>query len=167
MPTSKTDLKLTWYDEPPGPFSGQVAFARNRTQQLAAGTGDNQHSSVYARDSDDDGTIAGAGTVSVDLKTAEDRFGVALNAVDVVELYVEHKAESLASSIHVAPNGVNGWTALLNGLGTATLKPGDTLHVTARKAGSAPVTGSNKVLDIVNDDATDAAQYVFGVLIRR
>jgi hypothetical protein len=130
-------------------------------KRMLPGTGNDQQDHLWAEDTADAGTaqLAASGTRSVDLQTETDARGNALGLDDVAMLLITHKAESAASSLHLAANAANGWTNLLGTLADFKIVPGMTIVLLVPTAGALAVTGTNKVLDIVNDDGANAADY--------
>ena len=136
---------------------------------ILEGTATDQMGALLKLDSADagTGTIAASATKSIDFKTDLDPYGVALAAVDMVMLYIEHKAASAASSIQVSANAANGWTNLLGTAAAMPLKPGECAVWTAFTAGTKLIEAANKVLDLVNQDGANAADYVVEAWLRR
>jgi hypothetical protein len=162
---STFELTIAGQDPPPetNTYSNVVKTGTSVTKRLTQGTGNDQMTVLFREDSTDAGTIAASGTRSVDLQTALDAFGEAMALADVALLYVEHKETSVASSISVQANGANGFTNLLSATANLTLRPGDFMLVGAFTAGNLPVAAGNKVLDVINDDGANAADYVVEV----
>jgi hypothetical protein len=165
MARSSFELKIQGEDPPPetNTYGNRVQTSTILKQTLEQGALDNQHTVLFAEDTDDFGSLAASGTRSIDLQTALDAFGEALGLADVALLYIEHKADSLASSIAVQASAANAWTNLLSTTAALTLRPGDFMLVVAFTAGNLPVAGANKGLDIVNNDGSNAADYVVEV----
>lgn len=133
--------------------------------RMLPGTGNNQVARLYAEDSGDSGTttIAASGTQSLDLQTLTDARGNALSLSDVALLVIEHKAASAASSISVQANAANGWTNFIGTAANLTLPAGAVLALYVPTAAALAVGGTNKVLDLINDDGSNAAEYRFEV----
>lgn len=158
-------LRMDGQDSPPesGAY-GNIIRTRTRIgQTFLQGTGSNQVEVLHRSDSDEDGQIAASGTLSVDLWLALDPFGNPIVCEDVAVLYIEHKASSSASSINIQASSADGFTTLLSSTAALTLRPGDFIIVGAFTAGNAPVTESNRILDVTNDDGSNAADYIVEV----
>jgi hypothetical protein len=150
-------LKILGQDAPADPYAGAIKLtAPNQTLKIGEGTSDNQKSKIYAVEKTD---LGAGSTDSVDLKTDEDRYGVALNATDVALVWCEHLADSSASSISLQPNGTNGWTSTLKSGSEIELFPGDGVLLRLLTADNSIVDGTTKVLDVVNNDGGNAASY--------
>ena len=169
MTVSTFTLDILGEDPPPetNTYANKVTTTTRVKKRITQGTGDDQMDTLFREDSADAGTIAASGTQSVDLQTGLDPYGDALGLADAAMVYVEHKADSLASSISVQANASNGFTNLLGTAANLTLRPGDFLVVGAFTAGNLLVTAGNKVLDIINDDGSNAADYVVEVWGRK
>ena len=144
-------------------YAGTVNTRTRVTKSLLQGTGTNQVEVLHRANSDDDGQIAASGTLTLDLRLAPDPFGNPIVADDLAMLYIEHKSDSAASSISFQAGGSDGFTNLLGTAAAVTLRPGDRFLVGVFIAGNLPVTDSNRVLDIVNNDGANAADYVVEV----
>ncbi len=150
-------------------FNDGVTTSKIFRKVIVEGTSDDQMGALFKADTDDAGTaeIGTSATVSIDFQTALDPYGVALAAVDMVMLYIEHKATSSASSIQVEANAADGWTNLLGTAAAMPLAPGEFAVWTAFDAATKPITGTNKVLDLVNQDGSNTAAYVVEAWLRR
>ena len=162
---STLTITVTGEQDPPTPYTEKVRHTPlSINKSLLAGVIDDTFDSLYVID---DAALAASATTSHDLQTALDRYGNALTLTDVALLYIEHKSDSLASSINVHANAVNGFTNLLTATAAVTLKPGDFLLVGALTADNLVVGAANKVFDVTNDDGVNAAHYVLHVWGRK
>jgi len=162
---STLTIKIQGEQDPPTPYTEKVRHTPiNINKSLLAGVLTDTFDSLYAVDTAALGTSA---TVSHDLQTATDRFGVALTLTDVALIYVEHMADSTASSISLSANASNGFTNLLGAAAAVTLAPGDFFLVGALTADNLVVSGTNKVFDVTNDDGSNTAHYVMHVWGRK
>lgn len=166
MSASEFQLIANGFD--PSPNADTVAYADGPTKtrnqirkRLLTGVGNEQVDHVWAEDSGDAGTteIAASGTRSVDLQTETDARGNALVLVDTLLVLIEHKASSSASSISIQANASDGWSNLLGTAAALKIPPGSVRVFYDPTAGALAVSGTNKVLDIVNDDGSNAAAY--------
>jgi len=159
------ELRMDGQDPPPESQTyGQVVKTRTRLRnELLQGTADNQVEVLLKSDSDDDGQLAASGVLQVDMVLGLDPFGNAIVADDLVMLFVRHKASSTASSISLRAASTNGLTNLLGTAAGLTLRPGDFIVVGTFTAGNLVVANANRILEVVNDDGANAADYVVEV----
>lgn len=163
-------LTANGYDPSTNADTEAYADGPTRTRNLISarmlpGTGNDQVARLYAEDSADSGTssIGTSATINLDLQTLTDARGTALSLSDVAMLYIEHKAASAASSISVQANASNGFTNLLGTAANLTLPAGAVIVLYVPTAAALAVSGTNKVLDIINDDGAQVADYRFEV----
>jgi uncharacterized membrane protein len=167
MTTSRLSIEAVGFQSPPSGdgygygFTSEVSRVdRYALTGIADGTDDEEISAVavYA------GEIAAGATVSIDFKTAVDRFGVALAATDVKMALVRNRKTDPANTgvIAVQPNAVNGWTALIGSTGATdrgriVLRPLAGFVFWCFDSGAYAVANNNKVLDLVETGAAQAA----------
>lgn len=151
---SSFELKITGVDTPPAPYTEGVKHAKNILKpSVIDGLLTDQFNKLVAKDED----IGTSATLTIDLQTDLDRYGVALALADVALLYIEHKDTSAASEIQVQANAANGFTNLMGTAAAVKLAPGDFILVGALIAGNLASDGTNKALDIVNQDGSNVA----------
>ena len=158
MADSKVAIALTPFDPPPAAsaYGGGLTAPVSKNQTLPDGGLDNQMQVLTHKDE----SLAASGTNSYDMQLDEDRYGEAIAAADVVLLYVEHKASSSASSISFRPAAANGWTSFVSAGATLTLQPGDFMILGAFAAGNQAVSPTSKIMEVVNNDGVNAADYL-------
>lgn len=161
MSATKFLLELKPFDPPPSVsvYSGGLTCPITINKTLQDGNATDEMKVLRHIDVAD---FAASGTSSFDLQSDQDRYGINMSSADVVLMYLEHKSTSLASSVHFEANAVNGWTSFLGSTGgtdrgTITLYPGDFMVLGSFTAGNQAVSGTNKVLDVVNDDGVNLA----------
>ena len=165
--TARSTFELTIKGEDPPPESNTY-LERIRTSTVVRkivlqGSADDEMTVLFKEDTADFGTLATSATRSIDLQTALDVFGEALALTDVAMLYIKHKDASLASAISIQANASDGLTNLLSTTANLTLRPGDFIVLGAFTADNLVVAANNKVLDIINDDGSNVADYVVEV----
>lgn len=161
------ELTIQGEQAPDIPYTNKVCTSKLLKQAFTAGSGDNQMDTLYKDDSDESGTIAASATETLDLQTALDALGEAMTLTDVALVYIEHKAASLASSISVQANAANGFTNLLGTAANLTIPAGGFFLFYMPVADAMVVSGTNKVLDIINDDGANAADYIVEIWGRK
>lgn len=130
----------------PSPYGQNVRGSRSIRKSLLAGNGDDQVQNVYAYES----TLAASGTLSLDLKTANDRFGNALSAADIAMIFVENVVDaSGGGALEVRPNATNGFTNLLGTSSALKLPYGSFACIGNFTADKIVVDATHKVLDFV------------------
>ena len=166
MDASEFQLVMKGYDPNPNAdieaySAGPVKTNRSIVRRFLQGAGDNQMTVLFAQDSDDVGTaeIPASGTVSIDLQTALDQYTNALGMTDTLLIFVEHKSDSLSSGMHMEANAVNGFTNLLSATAALMIPPGSFRAFGDFLADAMVVGGTNKVLDLNNDDGSNTAGY--------
>ena len=170
MSFSEFLLQANGFDLSPNTDTEAYADGATRTRNfirkpMLPGTGNDQTSKLYARDSGDAGTVPlpASGVAAIDLQTALDARGNALALTDVSMLLLTHKIGSTASSISLQANAANGFTNLLGTAAALKVYPGQTIAMVIPTAAALVVSGTNKVLDLTNDDAGNVAEYRFEV----
>lgn len=164
MADSQTRMSQTLRQGPPGPFQDPIRLSALQEVRWSTGTGDDQFEPLLGYDVDD---LAASGTVDFNFETDLDRFGVAVAGTSVAILYIEHKVDSLASSITVSVPAGTPWISLLNAAGTLTLRPGDQIRLVSRTAGNQAVNAGSRTLRITNDDGVELAGVVLQTALRR
>jgi hypothetical protein len=142
--------------------NGPAKTRRLIKERFIQGAGDKQMTVLFAQDSDDSGTpeIGTSATVSIDLKTALDSHDVALALTDTLLVFIEHKADSLASSISAKANAADGFTNLMNSTALAVnIPPGSIRAFYDPVADAMVVAADNKIIDLVNADGANTAGY--------
>jgi hypothetical protein len=161
------ELTIQGEQAPVDPYTNKVCTSKLLKQAFTAGVADNQMDTLYKDSSDASGTIGTSATLALDLQTALDALGVAMTLTDVALVYIEHPASSLASSISVQASGANGFTNLLAATANFTIPAGGFLLFYMPVADAMVVSGTNKSLDIINDDGAQVASYVIEVWGRK
>ena len=163
-----SEFRLEMKGKDPSPNADTEAYSAGPTKtnttilkRILQGAGNDQMTVLFAQDSDDTGTaeIPASGTVSIDLQTALDQYGNALALTDTLLILVEHKGDSSSSGIHMEANGVNGFTSLLSATAALNIPPGSLRLFLDFIADAMVVSGTNKVIDLNNDDGSNAAGY--------
>lgn len=153
------EVKIQGEQAPDAPYTNKVCTSKILKQAFTAGSGDEQMDTLYKDDDDASSTIGTSATITVDLQTALDALGVAMLLTDVALIYIEHPADSLASSISFEANSSNGLTNLLSATAAFTLPPGAFMLFYMPVADALVVSGTNKIIDITNDDGSNVAKY--------
>lgn len=163
---SEFSLAAKGFDPSPNADTEAYADGPTRTanvirKRLLPGTSTDQVDKIWAEDSGDASTttIAASGTRSIDLQTETDARGTAIALTDAVMVFITHKSSSLSSGISIQANAANGWTNLLGTAAALKIPPGSTRVFFDPVAAALAISGANKVLDIVNDDGVNAADY--------
>ena len=141
--------------------NGPARTKRILKERFLQGAGDKQMTGLFAQDTDDAGTaeIGTSATVSIDLQTALDAHDVATALTDTLLIFIEHKASSSASGLTVNANAANGFTNLFGTAAGIKLPPGSMRIFYDPVADAMVVSGTNKIIDLVNDDGSDALGY--------
>lgn len=146
--TTKSDflLSIAGIQAPPTPYGSQVSFNRSIEKHLLAGNGTDQMSVLLAKEQ----VLAASGTLTLDLVTDTDRYGVALGLDDIALIFVENVDDaSGGGALELRPNASNGFTNLLGASSAQKLPIGTFYCVGNFTADKLDVTGTNKKLDIV------------------
>lgn len=154
------------HDPAPSPYLDGVTATKTIEAVLTEGNGASQVQTVTAVDA----TLSAGGTLSIDLKTATSAYGNVLVLDEVVAAYIENAADGDGGTIEVQPNATNGFTNLL-GTGSAILLPKGTAVAFFLTDFSGVdkwlVTGTNKVIDIVETGGANDAHIVLQLWGRR
>ena len=146
-------------DYGPGPGVEGV----NVDRPLATGTGDYQADRVAAMQ---DETLTASGNLDIDLTTMVGPDGAAVAIAEVVVLVIE-AGDGNGDVLRITPSSSAGWTAFLGGTTPHfDLAAGGKVVLYAPKDGSYAVSGSNKSINIANQDSTATATYSVTVLGR-
>jgi len=161
------ELKIQGEQAPDSPYLSKVTTSNTIKQSFLEGVLDNTFDTLFKDDDAASGTIGTSATKAFDLQTALDSLGVAMLLTDVALIYIEHPADSLASSISVQAAGANGLTNLLAATANFTIPPGGFLLFYMPLADATVVSGTNKIIDVINDDGSNVAKYVIEVWGRK
>jgi hypothetical protein len=118
-------------------------------------------------------TLAGAAAESIDLTTILDANGDALAAAQVMIFCLEADESNVdAVRLDVGNAVANSWTALVSASGAVDqarldIQPGAVVPLISWKNGAYPVSGTSKVVQVTNLDATTDATYRLFVLASR
>lgn len=150
---------------PEPPYTGtNKCTSVTRLRGVQIGDGDGKYERVYCDDSDKSGVIAASGSISVDLQTALDVYGVALNANDVAAMKI---VNSGLGDLVLRPNASNGWTGLVAGTTpTISIPSGMTFMFFSNTDGKMPVTGTNKVFDLLEVGGANSVAYEIQIWTR-
>lgn len=141
------NLRLDLHQGPPsGPFSNYVSCARTIEKVLTDGNSTDQIKALFALEQ----TIGAGATVTVDLLTDLDRYGVALASTSVCMLLVENVDDGTGTGeIEVRPSaGANPWTNFLAATSAVKLRLGSGMVVGCFKA-NLLAGAANKVFTVV------------------
>jgi hypothetical protein len=158
---SRFALTIQGIQEPPAPYLDQVRHRPIAVDlPIPVGSGNAEFDVLYAAE----GSILSGANVLIDLKTALDRYGVALNLADVALVYIQ-SADTSTGLLVVSAGPTNGWTNYIGTVGNLLMKAGDA-EVSARfSAGNTPVTPTNKVLELAASGGD--VDYVLSIWGRR
>lgn len=127
-------------------------------EALTVGAADLQMDTLFIEDSADAGQLAASGTRSLDLQTLLDPFGDALVLTDAAYLFIQHKSGS-TGVLEVQPNAANGFTNFLGAGSSMTIQPNSFFLMFIPDANALVVSGTNKVLDLVETGTANAVDY--------
>jgi hypothetical protein len=102
-------LFVQGFDAAPSPYLDGVTATRSIERVLQPGNGAGQIQTVNGADY----THPAGGTVTLDLSTNEDVFGVALALDEMALLYIENASDGAGGVIELRPGAVAGFTSLL------------------------------------------------------
>ena len=122
---------------------------------LANGTAAAQADQLYVAT----GTLAGAGTLTLDLASLTDMFGNALNIKRVKAFYIENTTATTSTGLAVGGAGVTPFVGWFNaGTDTITVRNGGNFFIAAPD-GTAYAVGTGVNLLLTNSDGTNTCTY--------
>lgn len=150
--TNRVQLTIDATERPPAPLSGTVRAKMTSNIVYVEGDLSGQVNRVIRSDI----VIPGSSTVSLDLLLTEDRYGDPLSLGNVLAADF-FAADANGANLELRSNVTNGWAPLAGAAGKILLKPGCG-HLVRAPAGSTdlPVSGSSKVIEVANLDASPA-----------
>lgn len=106
--------------------------------------------------------LTASGTADIDLQNLTDACGNSVALTELHAIVLRNTSTETVTVIDVDGAVTNGWTNGLNG--STKIKQGGVLALGAGDGQNIAVSGTNKVLTLTNDDATNAADLIATII---
>lgn len=144
-----------------GDYAAGPPFEHEFQQRMTNGTTANKADKPFH----DDRSLAGSANEDLDLTTLTDAHGVALGAAEVALIMITCPTTN-GAAMRITPGSSNGWTAILGGTSPQIdILPGACFVYAVPPAAALAVSGSDKVLNVANQDGSTGT-YTITVLAR-